>query len=286
MQKTLRIDIPAGKTYEKIYDHYIIEKELANRLYQANKEERTVLYSQLYDELFTRVPWHPQLTLKTNAEDTRMILNDRMNFLFKYIQENRTFLEIGPGDCTLSLEVAKYLKHVYAIDVSREIVKDVNFPENVSFTLSDGCEIPVRENSVDIAYSNQLMEHLHPEDAFLQLTNIFRSLVPGGSYICITPNKFAGPHDISKYFDEEATGFHMKEYAVTELYRLFKEAGFSKVFLYRNLRLFKLDVPLNKLTINFVKIIEKTLISLPYKLRKKFADTPILFRDMTIIGVK
>ena len=37
------------------YDHYIIERELADRLRKASKLERQSLYSSLYEELFLRV---------------------------------------------------------------------------------------------------------------------------------------------------------------------------------------------------------------------------------------
>jgi SAM-dependent methyltransferase len=82
-----------------------------------------------------------------------------------------------------------------------------------------------------MTYSNQLMEHLHPEDAYEQLCNIYNVLTPGGMYLCVTPNRLFGPHDISKYFDDVATGFHLKEYTVTELEAIFKKAGFSKIRL-------------------------------------------------------
>ncbi len=45
---------------EQIREHYEIEKELANRLRKASKPERRALYSALYDELYRRVPLHPQ----------------------------------------------------------------------------------------------------------------------------------------------------------------------------------------------------------------------------------
>ena len=48
-------------------------------------------------------------------------------------------------------------------------------------------------------------------------------------YVCITPNRVSGPHDISKYFDDVATGFHLKEYTFRELRRLFEDIGFSRV---------------------------------------------------------
>jgi hypothetical protein len=75
------------------------------------------------------------------------------------------------------------------------------------------------------------MEHLHAEDAIEQLQNIYTALAPGGSHICVTPNKWTGPHDISRYFDDEATGFHMRQYTASELHSLFIEVGFSKIRL-------------------------------------------------------
>jgi len=73
------------------------------------------------------------------------------------------------------------------------------------------------------------MEHLHPDDALEQLEGIGRALRPGGVYLCVTPNRLNGPHDISKYFDPVATGFHLKAYTVGELRRLFRTVGFRMV---------------------------------------------------------
>jgi predicted SAM-dependent methyltransferase len=109
--------------------------------------------------------------------------------------------------------------------------------------LSDGVSVPVPPGSVNVAYSYQLMEHLHPEDAFEQLENIYAALAPGGLYICITPNRLSGPHDISYYFDNEATGFHLKEYTTWELSRLFKRAGFSQTSAYVGFRDKRAGVP-------------------------------------------
>ena len=61
------------------------------------------------------------------------------------------------------------------------------------------------------------MEHLHPDDALEQLQNIYSALVPGGIYLCITPNRLSGPQDVSRDFDMVATGFHLKEYTISEL---------------------------------------------------------------------
>ena len=100
---------------------------------------------------------------------------------------------------------------MYALDVSDEIATRITLPANCKLVLSDGLTVAVPEGSIDVAYSNQLMEHLHPDDAVEQLHNVYRALKPGGAYICITPNALWGPHDVSRRFDREPTGFHLKE---------------------------------------------------------------------------
>jgi SAM-dependent methyltransferase len=220
------------RTLEQIREHYEIEKELADRLRRAPRQERRYLYSSLYDELYRRVPLHPQLTRKSSLMGTRKIVDLQMKFLRSFLNKEITYLEIGPGDCALSFEVSKFVKQVYAVDVSDEITKVSKAPDNFELYLSDGCSVPVSPNSVNLAYSYNLMEHLHPDDAFDQLQHIYNALIHGGIYICITPNRITGPHDVSKYFDELATGFHMKEYTTLELSSLFRKVGFSRVRAY------------------------------------------------------
>lgn len=149
--------------------------------------------------------------------------------------------------------------------------------------LSDGCSICVPENSVKIAYSNQLMEHLHPDDAFEQLGNIYQTLVPSGVYVCVTPNYLTGPHDISRYYDDVATGFHLKEYTVTELSQLFKRIGFIRVRTYARIKGIRVFLPLF-----VVKLCEKGLSVLPNSLRKTLASSRIVSKllGIRIIGVK
>lgn len=215
------------RTPEQIKHHYDVEKVLANRLRLASAQERKRLYTLLYDQLFMSVPDHPQLTHKKSRNSTEKSVASSMKILHPFLDKSESFLEVGPGDCVLSFEVSKYVRSVYAIDVSEIITHRKNAPHNFHLIISDGSSIPVPNCSIGIAFSNQLMEHLHPNDAVAQLINIYKSLKIGGTYICITPNKLSGPHDISKYYDEEATGFHLKEYTFSELYHMFRQAGFK-----------------------------------------------------------
>src|SRR5215813_2443174 len=262
------IPIPKNetRTLERIRDHYLIEKELAARLSAASKEERRHLYSAVYDELFERVPDHPQLSQKLNERLRRAEVRARLKLLQRYLHAETVYLEIGPGDCALAVEAARRVSRVFAVDVSRAIVSGILLLKNLELVISDGSSIPVPAASVNVAYSDQLMEHLHPDDAAEQLRNVYESLAPGGVYICITPNRLSGPHDVSRYFDEVATGFHLREYTVSELAQMFREAGF------RNLRVLlggkgtHISVP-----VSLIGNLERFLESLPAGLGRKLA---------------
>jgi SAM-dependent methyltransferase len=220
------------RTPAQLKEHYDIEKELADRLRNATKEERRSLYNVVYDERCRRIPHHPLVTQAGDPQARARAVVPQMRLLRSFVKAETIFMEVGPGDCALAMEVARWVKKVYAVDVSEELAKGPARPKNFEFCLSDGISISVARNSINIAYSNQVMEHLHPEDAHTQLRNIYDALVPGGGYICITPNRLSGPHDISRYFDKVATGFHLKEYTITELATVLKSVGFSKVKLF------------------------------------------------------
>jgi SAM-dependent methyltransferase len=225
----MRIPADDPRSPDQIRQHYEVERELAATLRSAPKERRMRLYAELYDQLYRRVPTHPQLTRKRSPEAVGRDTQLQLRFLGRFLKPAETFLEIGAGDCNLSFEVARRVRKAFALDVSAEIMKHTGAPKNCELLLSDGCSIPVPPASIHVAYSNQLMEHLHPDDALEQLRNIHRALVSGGRYVCITPNRLNGPHDVSQYFDDEACGFHMKEYTTGDLMRLYRAVGFRRV---------------------------------------------------------
>jgi SAM-dependent methyltransferase len=218
------------RSYERLRAHWEIEHELAQRLRRASREERTSLYGSVYDELFRRVPDHPQNTRKTDKAEQQAAIREQVAMVKRFLAPGGTLVEIGAGDCALSLALTAYAGLVYAVEVSREISRVQDPPSNFQLAITDGREIPVPAASVDLVYSNQLMEHLHPDDAVEQLQNIFTALRPGGHYVCLTPNRLLGPSDISQYFeDETASGFHLREYSLGELRALLRSVGFDSV---------------------------------------------------------
>jgi ubiquinone/menaquinone biosynthesis C-methylase UbiE len=255
------------RSADQLWEQYQIEKELAHRLRTAARSERRSLYSSAYEELFAKVPHHSQLRKKVSEVERAQRVSSQMVFLQRFLSHDITFMEIGAGDCALSLAVARQVRKVYALDVSAEITRNREPPANFELVLSDGTSIPAPEGSVHVAYSFQLMEHLHPEDALEQLSNIYRVLAPGGKYLCLTPNRLTGPHDISRYFDSEATGFHLKEYTCNELAALFHKVGFKDVQQYLRCWGTYIQIPLI-----LTSSAEAGLMTCPGRLRTALAD--------------
>jgi SAM-dependent methyltransferase len=276
-----------NRTPEQIQQHYEVEKELAARLRNSTKEERKTLYSWAYDRLYQSIDSAPLVARKSNEAARAWVANQRMELLQEFLTPETTYVEVGPGDCCVSMEVAKHVKQVYAVDVSQEITQDLTFPDNLKLIIFDGCNVPLPENSADIVYSNQVIEHLHPDDALEQIKSIYKVLNPrGGVYVCITPHRLSGPHDISQYFDEIATCFHLKEYTIAELYEMFCKAGFSQVYLYKSRKTTHFKIPLNPATLSAIKILENTVGMMPFDLRQRVAKLPLLFRGITMVGIK
>jgi len=264
--------------------HYEVERELAERLRNAPAAHRKALYRSVYNELFQRVPDHPQLTRKRDAARQGEFTARQLRLLRPWLRPETVYLEIGAGDCHLAMAVAAKVRHAYAVDVSDAIASADKCPGNFDLILSDGVSVDVPRESIHVAYSHQLMEHLHPEDADRQLRGISESLAPGGVYICTTPHRYSGPHDISRYFDAEATGFHLKEYIYGELRDLFRRAGLEPrgVIVGVKGRYFRLADPL-------IRAIESALGALPSRLRRPLACVfPFrsAFGSVTIIGSK
>lgn len=253
---------------DRLRAHYDVERELADRVRNAGSwEKRREVFATMYDELFTRVPDHPRIAQKraeTAGREDRLRWN--LAQLKPYLREGLTFLEVGAGDCALSARIAAQARHVYAVDISDQ--HQGTLPANVQVVITDGRRIDAPSQSVDLAFSDQLMEHLHPEDAVEQLREIHRVLKPGGVYLCVTPNRVYGPSDISAFFDDEPRGFHLKEYTLSELCALFARAGFPRTHVYAGARGRFVRCPGG-----FVRMAERALMAMPAAVRRRLADS-------------
>jgi SAM-dependent methyltransferase len=207
----------------QILQHYEVERELASRLRNSSPEERRTLYASAYDELVRRVEARlPEREAEAHAAT-------QLRLIERYLSHDVVFLDVGAGDCALAVAVAERVQLVHALEVSPEVVAGAPQRDNLLLHVTNGIEVPVPPSSVTLAHSNQVLEHVHPDDALEHIRNVYRALAPGGRFVCVTPNRLTGPADISRHFDTEPTGFHLREYTVAEVGSLMRDAGFPRV---------------------------------------------------------
>lgn len=271
-------------TEEQLWNIFEVEQKQAKILKnEPNKENRKKLYGTVYEIYFEKLPYHPQLKIKNDPITKNLRLEFQLNQIRPFLTKQTNFTEIGAGDCSLTIETSKYCNSTCALEVSDEIVKDISFPKNSQCLIFDGFNFPFENDTIDLAYSNQLMEHLHPEDATDQVQEIYRILRKGGKYICITPNGINGPHDISRFYGNELVGFHLKEYLPSELKKLFIGVGFKRVRAYMMVKKRPIYI-----SIRLMRLIEIVLYLFPPKTRKKLCNFSILKRinNAIIMAIK
>lgn len=245
---------------DRLRAHYEIERELAGRLRTSRREERGSLYREVYDELFTRLPDHPQH--KADPEKRRRNTAMQAAFLHTLLTPETVFIEIGCGDAAVTQAVAADVREAIGIDVTSALVDRAGAPDNFRFLHTDGTILALPDGVADLVYSNQLMEHLHPDDARQQLGEIIRVLRPGGRYVCSTPNRLTGPHDISCYFDHEPRGFHLRKYDHGSLAAMFRDAGFQSSRAVVTVKKRTMDLPVGP-----VSFAERLLAGLPREMQ-------------------
>jgi SAM-dependent methyltransferase len=114
------------------------------------------------------------------------------------------------------------------LEVSEQLVEQAGAADGpVDFICGSGVHFDFADEPFDAIFSVDFLEHLHPDDMVSHMKSVWRSLVPKGCYVAMTPHAAVGPHDISKYFDRTPTGFHLREYSYASLADAGRAAGFQ-----------------------------------------------------------
>jgi SAM-dependent methyltransferase len=176
-----------------------------------------------------------------------------------------TVLEFAPGDCEFSAALAPQVERVIGVDISDQRQPGRNWPANFSLVVYDGYDLPtIPPGSVDVIFSDQLLEHLHPDDAAHHMRLCYALLKPGGRYVLRTPHADSGPWDVSRYFCDEPEGFHLKEWTYREMREALISAGFSGVLAAWNAREICRPLPLA-----WFLGVEALFARLPKRIRRK-----------------
>lgn len=102
----------------------------------------------------------------------------------KILKKNMTVIDLGAGDGYLSRAVARFVKKVVAVDLSAEMLKELEKKanlagiKNIETIQNDGQDVEVKEASIDIVCANMYLHHI--DQPILAINEMFRLLKPGG----------------------------------------------------------------------------------------------------------
>lgn len=221
---------PDEITFEMVQKHWLLEKSLTKQLLESTPQNRQTTFYNAYNTLYNELPWLAKSGSNVNHTTSEQIYAKRWLPLLKEIKGKRIY-EVGSGNGSL----INFLASKGAVCIGTEISNsrsDKSTVPNLEWHNTDGVNLANYEakESYDIVISDQVIEHLHPDDIGLHFKNVFDILKPGGKYIFYTPHYYMGPGDVSLVFGKpEAEGMHLKEYKYNEMYYLLKSAGFNKI---------------------------------------------------------
>ncbi|WP_395747307.1 class I SAM-dependent methyltransferase [Prosthecobacter sp.] len=255
------------RTPERLRHHFEVERELAQKMRQSTRTERTQLFKTLYSELFARVPDHPRLTRRDTPESSRRKVESQLRLLRPFLNRDTVFLEFAPGDCRLASTVAAEVRRAVGVDISDQRAAGDAVPENFELMVYDGYELALPDATADVIFSYQFLEHLHPDDVDAHFAMARRLLKPDGVYVFDTPHRYSGPHDVSRHFGHELVCFHFQEWTFREMRAILRRHGFSAAYAYR------FGHPLTRRAWNTVNDLFETAAGLlPAKIRQRVSS--------------
>jgi 2-polyprenyl-3-methyl-5-hydroxy-6-metoxy-1,4-benzoquinol methylase len=206
----------------QVRDHLTLERRLTSELLATRPETRQETFERAYDELYRSLPWLADVGEVTYPEMWVAMLGPPPKRVY----------EIGSGAGRLARRLAEEGYDVEATDISSKRGGGRQESERLRWTTTDGVHVEefAERGPYDAVISDQVVEHLHPEDLVRHLTGCRRILGSGGRLVFKTPHSFTGPHDIGRVFGfAEPVGMHLREYTNRELRAALREAGFDAV---------------------------------------------------------
>jgi SAM-dependent methyltransferase len=211
-----------------VQTHWDLERDWARRLKASPSMGRAAVFQAAYTELYARLPWLKSGEVEVTAEERAA----KYSFLKTLLPAPpATVLEVGSGGGALIAYLSTLGYRCIASDVTEERC-DLLIREcpTLRWIRADAVEFArqVEAGSLDVVISDQVIEHLHPDDVTDHLRAAYQVLRPGGRYVVRLPHRLAGPGDVSQVFrTATAEGMHLKEYTYGEMTRLARGAGFE-----------------------------------------------------------
>lgn len=260
-------------TAEVLIKAFNVEKHYHDLLIQEKDFNKRV---QIYDEFYSKlIPIYGRDNSFINGKNPK----DKYVNLFAKELESSSIVDYGCGQGHMLQSINNLLTTKKLVGIDVVIPEDLKSHNRIHFIESDIIKHTFQE-SFDVALSDNVLEHLVPEDAEKHLENIFRNLNSKGTLIIIMPNKLFGPWDVTRIKDFSqsgklaAEGGHVNESTHTDMVQQLKKVGFNE---------FSTIMPIPKLKYIFFKNVR-----IATRWIEKIENTPLLlqfFRGIKVKGV-
>lgn len=221
----------AAITEEMVLRHWHLERSLARELIDSTPQDRWEVFERCYTSFYRELA---DLNQFWSFDTPTMFKDAYADWTHLIGQPPKKIYEIGSGKGGLIRYLAELGHECRGTEISKERGHKWARPHpRLSWGTSDGVHLErfERANSYDVVISDQVIEHLHPDDLVDHFRGVMTILNRGGRYIFDTPHAFFGPSDISRVFRYETPqGFHLKEYTWTEIVEALNGVGFTHVY--------------------------------------------------------
>ena len=146
-------------------------------------------------------------------------------YAYRYVERfirNKSVLDIGCGTGYGIHELSATALDTVGIDIWINGLRfcNINYGSKTSFLASSGNSLPFRDNSFDLVFSFQVIEHIPTNSVISYLQEIKRVLKDNGVLIVTTPNRRLRLVPLQKPWDVD----HTREYDAKSLKKLLAEA--------------------------------------------------------------
>lgn len=222
------IDHYRYQTFGKECDYSSLSDKNLDRLalFAKTIEEPVVIGKFNNDEHYIETL---KLTLHSTLETNNRILFFQ-NTILPIIYTKNSMLDIGPGDGSITNQIAPYFKKITAVDPNYCTLENLDIlisdPENFIKINKDIILTELEDNTYDLAICSHVLYYIDPEQRLNLIQNIYNSLKKNGLLAIVLGGDELGKANLIESFG----GVNLKiDHLASECQNLF---GLNNVYLY------------------------------------------------------
>jgi SAM-dependent methyltransferase len=219
----------AGLSPEVLEEAFKLENHYHNLLVnEDNAKKREALYDEFYSNL---LQFYGRTAKDDGSLEDRIATKNPQVTLFEKELKGKSIIDFGCGEGYFLMNIQKKLPYKKLAGVDVFIPETLKNHPNIQF-ISSGIINFNTEEKFEVAFSDNVIEHLSPLDLMDHLRSVYESLVPGGKFILVMPNRLFGPMDVTRIMDNSssgripAQGGHLNESTYYEMKEALSKIGF------------------------------------------------------------